>query len=389
MEKLQKSFNAMLGDTPTLFHRYLWDKIDWQDRLIGIKGPRGIGKTTMLLQRAKERLDRNSTLLVNADDLYFSTHTLVDLTDDFVRFGGKTLIIDEVHKYKDWSRELKLIYDYHSNLKVIFTGSSILDIEHGEADLSRRGIVYDMQGLSFREYLLLFHNIELPISSLEEILNHETKTASEFKPYVYWKEYLTRGYYPFSSEHHFETRLMQVVNKTLEVDIPQFTEMSVSMTRKMKRLLSIISESVPFKPNMEALSQILGSSRNILPEWFAYLEKAGLISQLRDETGGIRGLGKVDKVYLDNTNLMYSLGQQNTDIGNVRETFFFNQMRVNYPIIVSKASDFTIGKYTFEVGGKNKKKKQIENIENAFVVKDDIEKGYMNVVPLWCFGLTY
>lgn len=389
MDRLQNRFNIMLSDTPVGFHRYMYDKIDWSDRLIGLKGPRGVGKTTLLLQRAKEFLDRNTTLLVNADDLYFTSHTLVDLADDFVRLGGKVLMIDEVHKYKEWSRELKLIYDYHKDLKVVFTGSSILDIEEGESDLSRRVVPYEMQGLSFREYLRMFKEIELPKLTLDEILNNKLEMPAGFHPYAYFNEYLRIGYYPFSNESQFERRLMQVVNKTIEVDIPQYTDMTASAIRKLKRLMSIVSESVPFKPNLSSISQVLGISRNLLPEWFVYMEKAGLIMQLRDDTGGIRGLGKVDKVYIDNTALMYMLGRENTDIGNVRETFFLNQTRVMHDVITSSVSDFQIGKYTFEVGGKNKTQKQIAGVSDAFVVKDDIEIGYQNVIPLWLFGLMY
>ncbi|MCQ2189998.1 MAG: AAA family ATPase [Paludibacteraceae bacterium] len=389
MEKLQNRFNTMLSETPIGFHRYMYDRIDWNDRLIGLKGPRGVGKTTLLLQRAKEALDRNSTLLVNADDLYFTSNTLVDLADDFVRNGGKVLMIDEVHKYKEWSRELKLIYDYHKDLKVVFTGSSILDIEEGEADLSRRVVPYEMQGLSFREYMKLFKGIELPLLDLEDVLSNKVMVPNGFHPYVYFSEYLRTGYYPFSNESQFERRLIQVVNKTIEVDIPQYTDMTASAIRKLKRLMSIVSESVPFKPNHTSISQVLGVSRNLLPEWFVYMEKAGLIMQLRDDTGGIRGLGKVDKVYIDNTTLMYMLGRENTDIGNVRETFFMNQTRVMHDVITSSVADFQIGRYTFEVGGKNKTQKQIAGVSNAFVVKDDIEIGYQNVVPLWLFGLMY
>lgn len=389
MDRLQNRFNIMLSDTPVGFHRYMYDKIDWSDRLIGLKGPRGVGKTTLLLQRAKEFLDRNTTLLVNADDLYFTSHTLVDLADEFVRLGGKVLMIDEVHKYKEWSRELKLIYDYHKDLNVVFTGSSILDIEEGEADLSRRVVPYEMQGLSFREYLRMFKEIELPKLTLDEILNNKLEMPAGFHPYAYFNEYLRIGYYPFSNESQFERRLMQVVNKTIEVDIPQYTDMTASAIRKLKRLMSIVSESVPFKPNLSSISQVLGISRNLLPEWFVYMEKAGLIMQLRDDTGGIRGLGKVDKVYIDNTALMYMLGRENTDIGNVRETFFLNQTRVMHDVITSSVSDFQIGKYTFEVGGKNKTQKQIAGVSDAFIVKDDIEIGYQNVIPLWVFGLMY
>lgn len=389
METLQKYFDAMLADTPTGFHRYLWNKIDWEERMIGLKGPRGIGKTTMLLQYAKEKLDRNTTLFVNAEDLYFTSHTIVDLADEFVRHGGKVLMIDEVHKYENWSRELKLIYDYHAQLKVIFTGSSILDIEHGEADLSRRVVAYDMQGLSFREYLSFNHIADIPTATLSEIIEHKTQIPNGFHPYIYFQKYLQMGYYPFAVEPNFERKLLQTITKTLEIDIPQYTEMTVANVRKMKQLLSIVSESVPFKPNMTSIAQVLEVSRNIIPEWFVYMERAGLIAQLRSETKGIRNLGKVDKIYLDNPNIMYVIGKRNVDIGNLRETFFYNQTKAQHEVKASTEADFKIGALTFEVGGKNKKQKQIVNIENAFIVKDDIEIGYMNVVPLWAFGLLY
>ena len=389
MEKLQASFDAMLRSISTTFHRYMFNRINWDNRLLGLVGPRGIGKTTLMLQYAKEKLNRNTTLFVNADDLYFSAHHLVDLADEFVKRGGTHLIIDEIHKYKDWARELKLIYDYHADLKVFFTGSSILDIHKGSTDLSRRAIVYSMQGLSFREYLEMFHHIKIPAYSLTDIIQHRAELPDKFRPYAYFQSYLEQGYYPFSKEDQFNIRLQQVINKTLEVDIPQYAEMSISTTRKLKQLLIIIAQSVPFKPNMSSIATILGVSRNNLSDYFLYLEEAGLIAQLRDGTGGIRGLGKVDKVYLDNPTLIYSLGQDTSEIGNIRETFFLNQTRVEQKVITSAISDFQIANYIFEVGGKNKKQKQLQGSENGFIVKDNIEQGYMNVIPLWQVGLNY
>ena len=289
----------------------------------------------------------------------------------------------------EWSRYLKLIYDYHPKLNVVFTGSSILDINKGAHDLSRRAITYHMQGLSFREYLILFHGIHLDTYSLESILRHEVKMPDGFRPLDLFKDYLRRGYYPFAMENQYEMRLKQVINNTLEVDIPQYAKMNVATGRKLKQLLGVVSRSVPFKPNMTTLATVLDTSRNTIPDFFIYLEEAGLIAQLRDKTGGVRGLGKVDKVYLDNTSLIYNLAGDEAEIGNVRETFFNNQMRINQEVIVSSVSDFEIGEYTFEVGGKNKKQKQIEDIDNGYVVKDDIERGYLNVIPLWMFGLNY
>lgn len=334
-------------------------------------------------------MPREHSLYVTAEDFYFSDHKLTDLADDFVKMGGRYLFIDEIHKYKDWSKELKLIYDYHSELKVVFTGSSVLDINKGAADLSRRAAMYRMQGLSFREYLKLFRGIEIARYDLSDILSQKVVLPDEFRPLVHFKEYLERGYYPFALESDFDLKLQQMINQTLESDIPQYADMNISTGRKLKQLLAIIAKSVPFKPNISSIATLLGSSRNSIADYCLYTEEAGLIAQLRDATGGIRGLGKVDKIYLDNTNLIYNLSRTTADIGNVRETFFLNQMRVMHDVITSSIADFQIDKMTFEVGGKNKKQKQLQGVETGYVIKDDIEMGYMNVIPLWQLGLEY
>ena len=388
MERLQATFDKLLRETTSTFHRYIYDRIDWNTRIVGLLGPRGVGKTTMVLQYIKENLPRKESLYVVAEDLYFANHTLVDLADAFARTGGKYLIIDEIHKYKGWSRELKLIYDYHSELHVFFTGSSVLDIYKGVSDLSRRVLTYEMQGLSYREYLSLFHQIELPVYSLQQILNQEVELPQGFLPLQHFSDYLQRGYYPFR-DNNFERYIMNVVNTTLEVDIAQYADLTPATIRKLKRLLAIIAQAAPFKPNFTQIGGQLEVSRNNIADLCAWLEKAGLIGQLRDSTGGIQGLGKVDKVYLDNATLIYVLGNKNTEIGTIRETFFYNQMRVMTDVISSRISDFEIDGKTFEVGGKKKKQKQIQNAEQGYVVKDDIETGYGNIIPLWQFGLTY
>lgn len=389
MDRLQEYFNNSLRKTNTDFHRYMYDRINWNNRMIGLTGPRGVGKTTLILQYIKENMPRENSLYVTAEDFYFADHKLTDLADEFVKMGGKYLFIDEIHKYKDWSKELKLIYDYHSELKVVFTGSSVLDIKKGASDLSRRAVMYQMQGLSFREYLKLFHSIDIARYDLADIIAQKVNLPNDFRPLAYFKEYLERGYYPFALESDFAIKLQQVLNQTLETDIPLFADMNVSTGRKLKQLLAIIAKSVPFKPNISSIATALGSSRNSIADYCLYIEEAGLIAQLRDATGGVRGLGKVDKIYLDNTNLIYSLGGAMSDIGNIRETLFLNQMRVEHDVISSSVSDFQIDNMTFEVGGKNKKQKQLQGIENGYVVKDDIEMGYANVIPLWQFGLEY
>jgi len=389
MKTLYQKFEILLQNTPTNFKRYLFDKVSWESRMIGIIGARGVGKTTMILQYIKENLDSKSALYVSADDMYFGENRLLDLADDFYKNAGEYLFIDEIHKYTDWSRELKNIYDSFPTMKVIFTGSSVLDILKGSADLSRRAIVYKLQGLSFREYLNLFHNYNMDVYSLEEIINNKIHLKDIQHPLPLFNDYLKRGYYPFGMEEEMNLRLGQVIVQTLESDIPQYANLNVGTTRKLKRLLSIIAESVPFKPNFSKISEIISVSRNSLDDYFSYMEKAGLIGQLRNETSGIRGLGKVDKVYLDNTNIIYNLVGERSNIGNLRETFFYNQMRVKNEIISSKRADFTIDNYTFEIGGKNKPDNQIGKDGKSFIVKDDTEYGYRNVIPLWAFGMNY
>lgn len=389
MERLYEFFNRKLKSTPTDFLRYKYDRIRWDGRAFGIVGPRGVGKSTMILQHIKLNLDTADTLYVSADHIYFSEHRLVDLADYFVKMGGKHLFIDEIHKYDGWAREVKQIYDSYEDLQIVISGSSILDIYKGMADLSRRFPIYEMQGLSFREYLRLFHGINIPAYSLDEILNHKAVLPDVKHPLPLFKDYLRRGYYPFGRDEEFEMELLQVINQTMEVDIPTHLQANVSLGKKLKSLLMVVAKSVPFKPVMQRLAEATGISRNDIPDYLVYMERAGMITQLRNSTGGIRGLGKVEKLYLDNTNLIYALSPEHADIGNVRETFFMNQARVMNDVTGSSISDFEINGKTFEIGGKKKGQKQIENAEEGYIVKDDIESGYANVIPLWTFGLNY
>lgn len=389
MDKLFEYSNKLVREMGTSFFRYMYDEINWKSRMIGLVGPRGVGKTTLVLQYIKQNLNPAETLYVTAEDFYFVDNRFVDLADAFVKRGGKYLFIDEIHKYKDWAKELKLIYDYHKDLNVVFTGSSVLDIKKGASDLSRRAVIYNMQGLSFREYLRLFHNISTKTYSLEDILQHKVELPELKHPLPLFSDYLKKGYYPFALEEDFELRLRQVINQTLENDIPMYANMNVATGRKLKQLLAIISKSAPFKPNMTKIAEMLSASRNNISDYCLYIEEAGMIAQLRDDTGGIRGLGKVDKVYLDNTNLIYNLADDASNIGNIRETFFLNQTRVKHDVFASPVADFLVDDKTFEVGGKKKGQKQIKEIENGYIVKDDIENGYLNIIPLWQFGLTY
>ena len=390
MDSLNRIFRALLDNTNTDFVRYLHDTILWDSRLIAILGARGVGKTTLLLQHIKLYDNVDDTLFVTADDLYFATHTLYDLALEFYQNGGKKLYIDEIHKYNGWSTEIKNIYDQIPGLKIVYTGSSILDLEKGGADLSRRKLEYHLNGLSFREFLSIDRGIELPVHSLETILANKIEFPfDKARPLALFKEYLQYGFYLFYNDSGYYIRLNSVLNQTLENDIPNFAQLNVSTANKLKKLLYIIAQSVPFKPNFSKLSRDLDVSRNTIPDLIFYLEKAGVLNQLRDDTRGIKLLGKVDKIYLNNTNLAYAISNSAPEIGNIRETVFFSLMRTTQEVTTSAVADFSIGKYTFEVGGKNKGQKQIAGVKDSFIVKDDIEYGYKNILPLWAFGLTY
>lgn len=389
MEQLFENFRRRLHDTPIDLVRYKYGEIEWNGHALGLVGPRGVGKSTMLLQYIKKNLDLNDTLYVSADYLYFASHTLVDLADRFYKMGGKHLFIDEIHKYEGWSTEIKQIYDSYSDLQLIISGSSILEITKGMADLSRRVPIYEMQGLSFREYLHLFYGIRMDVVSMENLLNHEYAIPGVEHTLPLFHDYLRRGYYPFGRDAAYDMELMQVVAQTMESDIPLYLNTNVSVGRKLKQLLMVVSESVPFKPVMQKLADVTGINRNYIQDYLTYMERAGMIAQLRDAVGGIRGLGKTEKVYLDNTNLIYVLAPKRADIGNVRETFFMNQMRVVGDVTCSPVSDFMMDGMTFEIGGRKKGQKQISDVKDGYVVKDDIETGYANVIPLWAFGLMY
>lgn len=390
MNALYEYQQLILSQINISFLRYKYYELDWTRRVFGIVGPRGVGKTTMVLQYIKQKLSLQDSLYITLDHIYFSTHTLIDVADKFYKEGGKHLIIDEVHKAFNWSVQLKQIIDSYPNMQIIFTGSSILDIYRGVADLSRRAPIYEMQGLSFREYLVLYHGIQTPTWNLDDLINQRVTLPNVEHPLPLFNDYLKRGYYPFERiASDFSTNLMQVINRTMETDIPLYANINISVARKLQNLLVVIAESVPFKPNYKKLAEVTGISRNDIADYIYYMERAGMLMSLHDTTQGIRSIGKSHKLYVDNTNLMYVLSPENIDKGNLRETFFLNQMRVKYPVIASQKADFEIGKYVFEVGGKNKNQKQLDNNPNGYIVKDDIEFGYRNVIPLWAFGLTY
>ena len=397
MEKLFLKHRQKIAITPLTFIRSLMDEIHWNDRLIGIKGGRGVGKTTLLLQYIKKNFTPGKdNLYVSLDDVYFSGNSLTDFTEEFVMNGGKYLFLDEVHRYDKWSQSLKNIYDDYPDLKVVFTGSSVLDIIQSKADLSRRAIVYKMKGLSFREYLLLTNKLNWSELSLNEILeNHELismEIAAKIKPVKEFKEYLKTGYYPFFQEYPetYHQRLEQVISLVLENDITALKPVNLEGVKKLKQLLYVLSTSVPFKPNISKLAEKTGISRNSLVQYLHYLDEAEVLSLLFRDTAGISVLQKPEKVYFENPNLAYTLGNDNTEPGNLRETFFINQVAVKNQISYTEKGDFKVNdRYVFEVGGKNKSQSQLKNIDNAWLALDDIEYGFQNKIPLWLLGFLY
>lgn len=398
MESLFEKYRQKLHTTNTTFVRGLMGEINWNARLIGIKGARGIGKTTLLLQYIKLNLSKETenTLYVTLDNIWFSNNSLMELVDYFVKRGGKYLFLDEVHKYPNWSQELKNIYDDFPMLKVVFTGSSLLEILNARADLSRRANVYYMQGLSFREYLTIETGVNLETHSLKAILENHLKIAeaigSKIKPLHYFENYLKTGYYPFyrvDPDWYFIS-INEIINLMLEIELPQLRGVDLAYIHKIKQLLLIISESVPFVPNVSKLSEKIGINRTTLLLYLHYLEEIGLTMNLFKESGGMSKLQKPDKIFLENTNLMMALSPKFANIGNMRETFFANQLSYKHKISYAAQSDFLIdGNTVFEIGGKNKNTKQLKNLDNAFVAADNLEFGFNNTVPLWLFGFLY
>ena len=351
----------------------------------------------MLLQYIKQEYG-NSTqaMYISLDELYFTGNTLVDFAEEFISLGGKHLFIDEVHKYPNWSIELKNIYDTYPELKVVFTGSSLLEILNSRSDLSRRALVYSLNGLSFREYLLLSEKIELPQLRLNDILkNHETlavEISKMVKPLAYFDQYLRIGYFPFyqGDETLYQKRIQEILNMIIEIELPTLRNTDYSIVSKIKQLLYIISQSVPFKPNVTKLSAKINTTRKTILEYINYLTDANVFNSLYKSTHGIGLLQKPEKIFLENTNFMFAVQNQEPNKGSLRETFFYNQLAQNHQLTYPVKGDFLVDEnFTFEIGGRNKTGQQLKNIENAFVAADSIDIGVGNKIPLWMFGLLY
>lgn len=395
MQRLNSIYLHLLDDVNLDFVRYLYPQINWKNRLIMLKGQKGVGKTTMLLQHIKQTYaDPNSVFYVSADNSWFATHTIVDLADYLVSHGKTHLFLDEVHKYNGWDKQVKEIYDSYPKLKVVVTGSSMLHLDESDADLSRRCRTYTMQGLSFREYLKLEGIADLPVLSLEDILeNHESVAArltNKLPVLKYFEQYLVNGYYPFFKEEGdgFLQRLENVVNVIIQVEIPSVAKVEYESVYKIKVLLGILAQRNPYTLNVQELSSLLGTSRDSVYKMLQLLHRAALIRRLFQKDGGLKLVQKPEKILFDNTNLMYALSES-IDAGTMRETFF-SSMLSSRKLCMPQQGDLLVdNKYLFEVGGKKKGYKQIADVTDSYVVADGIDVGIGNKIPLWMFGMLY
>ncbi|SHM63597.1 hypothetical protein SAMN04488057_102414 [Cyclobacterium lianum] len=398
MDSLYIFHDNLIKQIDDAFFRFLIHTINWEQRMLAIKGPRGTGKTTLMLQYIRYHLKqpREKVLYVTADHYWFYTHNLVETADEFYKNGGRFLFIDEVHKYPNWSRELKNIYDGYPDLRVVFSSSSALDIYRGEADLSRRVISYDLPGLSFREFLNLEANLEISAIPWNDLISRPNELArdivNDIQPLPFFKQYLRHGYFPYFKEsipEELPVRLNQTINTVMETDLAFIQGYSHGTAFKIKKLLGVLAESVPFKPNISALARKLDVSRETVYAWFVHLEKARMLNLLLSKGKGISTLQKPEKVYLENTNLAFAM-KTHPDLGAIRETFLLNQLiNAKQSVTLPSSGDFYVSDMYIEVGGKNKKASQVKTEAAFLVAADDIEIGFGTKVPLWLFGFLY
>ncbi|MEW6550097.1 MAG: AAA family ATPase [Spirochaetota bacterium] len=398
MERLIEQFRRKIALVQGSSIRSLDKEIAWDSRLIGIRGARGVGKTTLMLQHIKNAFadDYQTVLYASLDNLWFADHRLIDMADEFHKKGGKYLFLDEVHKYPDWQRTIKNLYDDYPDLRVAFTGSSMLEILDARADLSRRAVMYEMQGLSFREFLNFQTGTSFASIPLEEILErHESLAAdivSVVKPLKYFPIYLESGYYPYYLEglDTYFQRLEETVMVLLEMELPLLRGIEAAKVPKLKQLLGIIAESSPFIPNISKLSERILVHRHTLLSYLQSLAQAKLTRSLFRDSKGIGALQKPDKLYLENTNLAYLFRGDKADLGALRETFILNQLEKDHDVTYTESGDFQVdGVFTIEVGGKNKTKRQIRHAAEGFVAADNLEYGFGEKIPLWLFGFLY
>ena len=400
METLFNKHFIYMTETPTDIVRTLMYNIDWDSHLISIKGPKGVGKSTLMKQYIKLNYPAGSrkALYCSADSVYFSNHSLLDLADSFVKTGGERLFIDEIHKYEGWSKEIKEIYDLYPRLKVTISGSSLLQILGGDADLSRRCIPYNMQGLSFREYLRFEKGIDLPYWKLDEILHNAWKICDVIKkschPLEFFSDYLEHGYYPFYYDNRkmYYTSIENVVNYTVDFELPQVRKVDIGNTRKLKALLSVLANNIPFQVDISNLAGKIEIERNTVLAYLKHLDEAKLIKLLYSDLISVKKMQKPDKIFIDNSNLLVALAENSGDIGTKREIFAVNQLSYDHQVEYGKdKGDFRIdGKYTFEIGGKDKSFKQIADLPDSYVFADGIDlPAGSSKLPLWLLGFLY
>ena len=399
MEKLYAYHDNMLKQVPGKHFRYLHDRINWNQRLIAIKGPRGGGKTMLMLQRIRYglgNLSPDKVLYTTADHHWFLTHDLYDTADDFVRNGGKCLMIDEIHRYPGWSRALKNIYDGLPELKVVVTSSSALDLYRGETDLSRRLTTFELPGLSFREYLGFSGQLTLNPLTLDDLAKNHRQIAMEInqriKPIPAFNTYLVSGYLPLFMEDIQEDylfKLSRIAQTVIESDLAVIGGYNAGTAYKVKKLLGVIAESVPFKPNIAALARKLDVSRDSVYDWLTHLSLAKLINPLQAFNKGTSRLQKPEKIFFENPNSAYAF-LESPNRGSIRETFVMNQlMNAGYAPIAPAYGDFLVDDMVIEVGGRSKTWSSKEQTDNMIIAADDLEIGYGRKIPLWMFGLMY
>lgn len=397
MDTLITRCRRLISVTKTDFVRDIANRINWDCHLISIRGARGVGKTTLMLQYLKlHDIDYKSKLYVSLDSNYFTRHSLLDFVEKFYQQGGKHLFLDEVHKYPGWSNEIKEIYDSYPDLKLVISGSSLIDILNADADLSRRCIPYVMQGLSYREYLAMAYKIDLPIITLEELLTSPESLCDNInyqcRPLAYFEEYLKQGYYPFilEGEQEYPIRIENVINFILEVELPQLCNVDISNIRKIRSLLTILASKVPLQVDMTKISAAAGIARTTLLSYLQILHRARLLNLLYSGDESVKKMQKPDKIYLENPNMIDVLSLTGGNIGTIREVFVVNQLSYQHKVEYTKAGDILVDKkYTIEIGGKSKDGKQIANIHDSYIAADNIEYPSGNKIPLWAFGFIY
>jgi hypothetical protein len=396
MDELFEISNQLIRGTSNTFQRYLFDQIDWEERLIGIKGARGTGKTTLILQFLKKKQEEGiNVVYFSLDEFYFLSNNLVDAAKSFYQSGGKLIGLDEVHKYPNWSREIKNLYDRYPDIQIVFSGSSIIDISKEEGDLSRRAVMHELHGLSYREYLNLYHQENLPVISLSLLLNSPSSLnqifPEHFKPLQYFQNYLQTGYYPFSgtNKEMYYKKLRQLARTIVEYDMAEIQGFDIRNGKKILQLLYLIAQQVPFKPNVSSLAEKTQIHRNSMGNYLLYLAEARLIDLQYPAGISVSTIQKPEKIFLNNTNYLYALSQKEPEKGNVRETFFNSIMKVGHHINSSNSVDFLVNnELYFEIGGKNKSRKQVKELD-TWIVKDDLEYPAGKSLPLWAFGFLY